>query len=475
MKKITLINPPLSMKERYGLLASAGSNLPPMGLCNLASVARSEGLNISIIDAPALGINIEETFEKIKTCNPDIIGITAVTVSINNAAQLARYIKARKFESPIILGGPHVTAIPEETLNRFPEFDIAVIGEGEETFLELIKNYNGLQNLERINGLAFRRDGKIFITNPRPFIKNLDNLPLPAWDLLPDFPARYSQSAMRSYRFPSACLITSRGCYGKCTFCDTSGFGGSIRKNSAEYVITMIRQLIDRYGIKDIAFYDDNFAAFPTRISKICETIINEKLDLTWSCDARIDSIRSLDTLKILKESGCWQICYGIESGNQKILEEIKKNISIDQIRQVVEWTAKAGIKVKGFFMLGHPLETEETMKESIKFAKKLPLTNAHVTFVTPLPGSELFRTANKYGKFNSDWNKMNMWTPVFVPNGLTEEILQKYKKKFFKEFYLRPRIILAYLSLIKQPKQLFKLIGGFWVLICSLIKPQHH
>lgn len=459
------------MEERYGTLAKAGSKLPPLGLCNLAAVARDAGAEVSIIDAPALGLGIKETFEMLEAFNPDLIGITAVTISINNAAQLAKYIKEKKFQSPIILGGPHVTAIPEETLRLFPEFAIAVIGEGEETFLELVSKWDKGINLEEIKGLAFHKNGKVIRSFSRPFIKNLDKLPLPSWNLLPNFPHAYSQSAMRSHRFPSACLITSRGCYGKCTFCDTACFGRKVRKHTAEYVITMLRDLINKYGVKDISFYDDNFLAFPKHLSKICQMITGEKLDITWSCDSRIDAIQSFDQLKTLKKAGCWQICYGIESGNQKILNEVKKNITIERIKQVVNWTASAGIHVKGFFMMALPLETGETIKETIKFAKELPLTNAHVTFTTPLPGSELYRTAPKYGTFDNDWHKMNMWNPVFIPYGVTEELLQKSKRKFFRVFYLRPRIVYTHLRMIKQPRQLLGLIKGLFTLITSLIK----
>jgi len=471
MKKVILINPPLTMEERYGVLAKAGSKLPPLGLCNLAAVVRKTGADVSIIDAPALGFGMKETLDMVEAFNPDLIGITAVTISINKAAQLAKHIKERAFQSPVILGGPHVTAIPEETLNRFPQFDIAVIGEGEETLRELVSKLNGQLNLEEINGIAFRKNGHISLSPPRPFIENLDKLPLPAWDLLPNFPEIYPPSAMRSHRFPTASIITSRGCpYGKCTFCDTACFGRKYRYHSPEYVITIIKDLINRYGVKDVSFYEDNFNASPKRAAKICEMIINEKFDLTWSFDSRIDNIKSLEQLKTYKEAGCWQICYGIESGNQKILDGVKKNVSIEKIRQVVEWTVEAGMHVKGFFMMGLPLETEKTLEDTINFARELPLTYAHVTFTTPLPGSELYRTAHKYGTFNNDWSKMNMWAPVFIPYGVTEELLQKKKKRFFRKFYLRPRMFYTFLKMVRQPKQLLNLMNGFWTLITSLI-----
>lgn len=405
MKKIVLINPPLSMEERYGVYSGAGSKLPPLGLCNLAAVI-ADTAKVSIIDAPALGYGVKETFETIEHLNPDLIGITAVTISINNAAYLAQYIKEKNYPAPVILGGPHVTAIPAETLTRFSHFDLAVIGEGEETFRELVVKWNTLKSPDEISGLVFRKNGNIKFSPPRAFIENLDTLPLPQWELLPDFPLTYSQSAMRSGRSPSTSLITSRGCYGRCIFCDNSVFGRKIRYHSAEYVIRMIKHLIDKYGIKEISFYDDNFIVFPSRISKICDAIINEKLDITWSCDARVDTVKSIDTLKMLKAAGCWEICYGIESGDQRILNEEKKNINLEQVRQVVEWTAKAGIHVKGFFMMGHPLETEESLNKTIEFAKQLPLTNAHVTFLTPFPGTELYKKANIYGKLTDDWNQ---------------------------------------------------------------------
>jgi anaerobic magnesium-protoporphyrin IX monomethyl ester cyclase len=470
MKKLVLINPPLTMEERYGVLAKAGSKLPPLGLCNLAAVVRKAGIEISVIDAPAAKLGVKETFEIVRKFDPDLIGITAVTISINNAARLAQYIKEMNPQYTIVLGGPHVTAAARETLSRFPQFDFAVMGEGEDTLLELVAGSGKNLNVEKVQGLAFRRNGDIVFSPPRPFIENLDKLPLPGWDLLPDFPKAYSQSAMRSHRLPSACLITSRGCYGRCTFCDTACFGRRIRNHSAEYVIAMIKDLIDRYHVKDISFYDDNFIAFPQRISKICEMITDEKLNITWSCDSRIDAVQSFEQLQMLKKAGCWQICYGIESGNQKILNEVKKNISLERIKQVVEWTDKAGIYVKGFFMMGLPLETEETIRETINFAKELPLTNAHVTFTTPLPGSELYNTASRYGVFDNDWSKMNMWTPVFIPYGVSEELLQKSKKKFFRKFYLRPTIIFSYLKTIRQPRQLWSLVKGFWALITSLV-----
>ena len=471
IKNVCFINPPLTMTERYGVLSKAGSHLPPMALCSLAAVIRKVGAEVHIIDSPAIDYGIDDTVNEILYINPDLVGLTAATISINNAAGVARELKKRGFKNTIIIGGPHITALPESTLSEYPEFDFAAIGESEVTIEEIVKYGVDENSLKNIAGLIIRSDNKIIRTSPREFIKDLDQLPLPAWDLLKNFPQAYSQSAMRSHRFPSACLITSRGCYGQCTFCDTAVFGHNIRAFSAEYVIDMINDLITNYGIKDIAFYDDNFIVNSNRITKICNYIKQNKIDLTWSCDARIDTVKSKEKLQMIKDAGCWQICYGIESGNQSILDIEKKNTKLNKIEEVVEWTAKVGIQVKGFFMMGHPLETKDTMRETIDFAKKLPLSNAHVTYVTPLPGTELYKTAHRYGTFDADWRKMNMWTPVFIPNGLTIDDLEEYKKLFFKEFYFRPKIVYNFVKQIHSIKQLSGLTKGFTTLVSSLIK----
>jgi radical SAM superfamily enzyme YgiQ (UPF0313 family) len=468
-KKIILINPPLTMEERYGSHASAGSELPPLALCNLAAVLRKNDIGVRITDAPACGYNLQDIFNIVKDYEPTLVGITSATISISNSAEVAKYIKGRGCQAPIVLGGPHLTGVSQETMGRFKQFDIGVIGEGEYTILELVQKWEEGVDLSSIPGLIFRSNGNLTSSPKRSFIENLDELPLPAWDLLPNFPEGYSPSALRLKQFPSACTLTSRGCFGQCIFCDTAVFGRKTRYFSAEYVLNMIRELISKYGVKDIAFYDDNFVTPPRRIKQICEKIIEEGLDFTWTCDARVDLIRSIDDLKMFREAGCYQISYGIESGSQGILDFEKKNISIDKVRQIIEWTYKAGIHPKGFFIIGHPTETEETMNKTIRLATELHLQSAHVAYMTPYPGSYINRVADQYGEFQNDWNKMNEWTIVFVPKGLTEEILRKYVKKFYRKFYFRPRIVIGFLKEIRSLRHVLNLLKGFFALVKGL------
>lgn len=443
---IIFVNPPLTLEERYGKLAGAGSLEPPHGLCNLAAVCLKENIDAEILDVPALGLTYEETVKIILTKSPRYVGITAVTISIHNAAKLAQLIKTADSNMITIIGGPHLTALPAETMNKFPSLDIGVIGEGELTIIELIKNLDQKQPLNKIKGILFRKNGTLTLTDKREFIRNLDDLPLPAWDLLAGI-KKYRPAVASCKRLPSTSIITTRGCTGKCTFCDRSGFGETIRGYSAEYTITMIRHLQEKYSVRDIRIMDDNFILFRSKIAKVCKMIIEQKIDISWSCCARVDMV-NYETLKMVKDAGCWQIAYGIESGSQEILNLLSKNITLDQIKKAVRLTNEAKIKSLGYLMIGNPKETEETIAATRRLILGLDLDDIKITFFTPYPGSKIFQTAKQYGTFNDDWKKLDAnLEPVFIPTGLTKEYLIKMQKKMLREFYLKPKTILSYLS----------------------------
>jgi radical SAM superfamily enzyme YgiQ (UPF0313 family) len=461
LKKIVLLHPPLSPEERYGALSGSGSFAPPLGLAILASVARSSGLDVRIIDAACLGLSYQEAADEILKESPDLLGITAVTISIHNAARVAKLVKESKTDFPIVLGGAHLTAIPFETMKKFPSFDLGVVGEGEETLKELLDALKSGHDLNGVPGLILRDNDQLVSTGRRPYIKDLDEVPLPAWDLLPYLPKYYRPPLHGVKHFPATSIVTSRGCPNQCTFCDRSLFGNRLREFSAEYVLKMIKYLHFNYGIRDLLIDDDNFVVFRRRLEKLTELLKKENLSLSWSCNARVDLVNPR-MLKLMKEAGCWQISYGIESGSQKILDLVKKSITLERIEQALRWTREAGIKSKGFFMLGYPTETVETMQETIDFACKLPLDDAQFAMFTPLPGTEVSMDILKYGTFENDWQKMNCWYPAFIPNGLTREDLESYSRLAFKRFYLRPRIIYEYIKeIFRNTAYAIKLIRG--------------
>lgn len=466
-KGIVFVNPPLSMEERYGSIAKGGRNAPPLGLCSLASVARENGYKVHIIDASVLNYSFNKIVKEIEEISPKYVGITATTLAIDRAGKLAEEIKKSNQEIIILIGGPHVTSLPKKTLSKYPAFDLGIIGEGEKTMAELLKAFQKRnKNLKQIPGLVFRQGRKLIFTARRPYIKNLDALPIPAWDLLPSLPKFYCSSPQSYNRRPSSSLVTSRGCPNQCTFCDRSVFGNYIRGYSAEYVLKMLKILTCQYGIKHILFDDDTFTILKPRLIKICQLIIKEKLDLTWTCLARVDTVDE-KILKLMKKAGCWQILFGIESGNQEILDKLKKGIKLKQARKALQMTRRAGIRSKGFFILGTPFETKKTAERTIAFMKKVDLDDFHMTYFTPFPGTEIFNRQVKNKKaYERKWGQMNEWTPIFVPAGMTSAELQLLSKKAFRSFYLRPKIIKTYLQTAISTKNFSPLFSGVHALL---------
>ncbi len=448
--KIVFINPPVTKEERYGALAAAGSYAPPLGLCSLAAVTRKTGHETVIIDAPVEGLNHKSTLKSIEAISPRVVGITSTTSTFLSAAKLARMIKNNNKDTVVLAGGVHVSALPEESLSKFKDLDIVVIGEGEETITERNDAIDNKRSLNSVKGIAFRNNGKVVFTEKRPLIKDLDSLEPPAWDLLSGFPDTYNVQAQSVSNFPSTSICTSRGCTGECTFCDRRIFSNKLRAHSADYVIKMVKDLYNNYGIRDIQFEDDNFMLFRKRLYDICEMLKEEKLDITWSCLARVD-IANLESLNKMKEAGCWMILYGVESGSQKVLDLMKKRISIEKIKHAIEVTHTAGILCKGFFISGFLNEDRSTLKETYEFIKKCRLDDISFHYYTPFPGSAAYELTDEYGTIRGDLKDMTFYKPVFIPNGLTEEDLIKHTKACYLSFYLKPRVILNYLKRIKS------------------------
>ena len=448
--KIAFVNPPITKEERYGTLAPAGSYAPPLALCSLAAITRKIGHETIIIDSPIEGLNHADVLNKIESYGPQVVGITSTTSTFLSAAELARTIKSNNRDTIVVAGGVHISALPKESFLKCKYIDIAVLGEGEETIAELLSVINNKISLSSVKGIVFRNNGKVVFTETRPLIKDLDSLPLPAWDLLPDFPDAYTIQAQSVANFPSTSVCTSRGCTGKCTFCDRRIFGNRLRAHSAEYVIKMIKDLYHNYGIRDIQFEDDNLMLFRKRLFKICEMLKEEKLNITWSCQARVDMVK-LETLKMMNEAGCWMIQYGVESGSQKVLDLMKKQISKEKIEQAIDIAHKAGILCKGFFIGGFLNEDRSTLKETYEFIKKCKLDDISFNYYTPFPGSAAYEIAKEYGTTKGDLNDMTKFKPVFIPRGLTEEDLIKHTKACYRHFYLNPKTILNYLRRVKS------------------------
>lgn len=465
---VALVNPPHSLEERYGAMKAAGNTMPMLGLLQLAAVLRESGVEVAVIDAPARGLSYDATVREVLAAGPDAVGMTAFTPSVFNAAKTGRLLKTARPSLPIVLGGPHPAAMPEDTLDRFECFDAVAVGEGEPLVVPLFQALAAGDDLSGIPGLAIRRGGGTALTAGAVQVRELDKLPFPAWDLAPGFPRAYRPAAHTYRRFPCATMFTTRGCPEQCRFCDRSVFGNAIRGYSAEYVVDQMEHLYRRFGVRDLIIYDDIFPLLRPRLMRICELIRSRGLDLTWSCNSRVN-FADPAPLKAMHEAGCWQIGYGIESGSQEILDLIGKRIKLEQVERAIRLTEEAGIRTKGFFITGHPGETRETIRRTIDFARSLRLSDYQTCFFTPFPGTELHRDADKYGTVVAGWDRMNLLSPAFVPAGLTAGELEYWAARSYRDFYLRPRIILRYLAHIRRPSQALQVVRGAIALLKSL------
>ena len=388
------------------------------------------------------------------------------TVGVWQAAQIARHVKKHLPETIIIVGGPHISSMSTETMERFPEFDIAVIHEGEHVLPELLQHLESGNSLDTVKGIIYRNDNELNNTPPAPSITDLDSLPMPAWDLLPNFPDTYLPAIYDYPQGPVATLVASRGCPFLCKFCDTSTFGAKVRANSPEMVFKMMQFLHNKHGIRHIQFVDDLFLASKVRTLALCDLIIENKLKMTWSCTARVDTVKA-DVVKRMKQAGCWEISFGLETGSNELLKKMDKAARVEVSEQAVKWTAEAGIRCKGLFMLGYPGETTETIQQTKAFARRIPMTTMNLSKFTPYPGSPVYREIYGTNIKDDHWQKMNGMNFLWSPEGLDVKELDSEYQNILKSFYKQHKVMHKYVVMsIKNPTHLIRLgrfIGGYF------------
>ncbi|MCE1226098.1 MAG: B12-binding domain-containing radical SAM protein [Geobacteraceae bacterium] len=441
--EVVLINPPMRMDQVYGEFSEWGSISPPTGLCYIAALLREHGHTVSIVDAEALHWDVEKTVAEVLDLTPLLVGIACKSLWMPSAALVAAALHAKRPDLPIFAGGNHVTALPERTLEENPAILGVIIGEGEITFKELVEALKNGHDWSSIAGLALRLDGKPVRTQPRARILDLDELPAPAFDLLPDLTTHYRPPLNLVDKTPAFSLLTSRGCPSKCTFCDRSVFGNRVTGHSPEYMMEIIRNLHQQYGVCYLLFDDDNLLIRKDKLFRLLDLIEESGLGIQFNCQSRVDTITE-EVLIRLKQAGCRRVLFGIESGSPDILKAMQKRISTEQIIRAVNMTQSAGLMALGYFILGYPGETEETLKETVELIRKSTFDDVAVFFFTPLPGSEAYSLVvnnPENGVYQEDWAKGNsLEHVVYIPTGLNEQILKQYMDKCYSACYLRPR-----------------------------------
>jgi radical SAM superfamily enzyme YgiQ (UPF0313 family) len=418
--------------------------MPPLGLAWMAAVLERQGHHVHILDAHAERVNIDRFPDRLRELGQfNIIGITATTALINNALEIARMAKAQQPASKVVLGGVHPTVLPEEVLAE-KAVDLVVRGEGENTILDIASE----KPFTEIDGISFRIDRQVQHNPERALIKNLDTIGMPAWHLLPM--DKYYPAAGTSKRLPAISMLTTRGCPGRCTFCYRI-FGQRLRVRSGRKIAEEVKYLQDNYGIREICFYDDTFTVHKKEVYAFCQGLDELGVDITWSCFSRVDTVNE-DLLATMKECGCHQIMYGIESASPAILKNIGKRTESVKAEEAVRITRKVGIDVRAAFMLGNPGETKETLEETLTYAIKLNPEIAIFNITTPFPGTEMFDWAKANGYLTTtDWEDYDLANPVMELPTISSEQIQQFYQKAYRKFFLRPSYLAMRIAKIRS------------------------
>jgi radical SAM superfamily enzyme YgiQ (UPF0313 family) len=445
--RAVLINPPWA-KRRGNLWRHVAGVVPNMGLAALAAFARRAGHEVEIVDAAAEGLDAEQVARRTAGAGLDVIGISASTSVFPAAVAVAERLARAHPEAQVVFGGAHPTALPDQVL-ACRWIDAVVRGEGEETFAELLDG----RPLHQIPGLSFRADGQVVHNPDRPLLDDLDRLPLPAYDLLPM--SAYRPPLGGYLRLPAVAMITSRGCPGRCTFCFHRMWRGKVRCRSPEKVVEEMMLLASRYRVREISFYDDTFTARRGATRELCRRLIQAPHRLTWSCEARADVVDA-ETLSLMAQAGCHQICFGAESASDEILRRMNKRVDRAGVERAVRLTQQAGIRARAAFMLGSPGETERSLRATLRYAIELRPDVVQFNITTPFPGTELYDWAVREGALlSTDWSRYDHAHGLLDLPEAPPELVERCYRQAHRSFYLRPAYLLRRLRDIRSWREL--------------------
>lgn len=417
----------------------------PLGLAYIAAVLEGGGHRVRIRDFNVRKAN-DSALPKM-AAGVDIIGITGMITEYEEVIRLAGLVKEAENKAAVVLGGPLASTFPRELLEK-SRADFIVIGEGEKTVAELLSAIERGGGFENIEGIAYRENGQVNITRPVAPILEMDTIPFPARHLL-DM-EKYIRNHFESFgisikefgKIRSTNLVSSRGCPYQCTFCFKDLWGNKWRGRSPENIINEIASLKEAYGINGFFFNDDTFVMNSERVFEFCRLLRERKLNIVWYCNGRVN-LMTEEILKAMYDSGCRGIAYGIESGNQQVLDSMKKNETLDQVRRVVDWTRQAGIHVTGYFMIGMLGETRSTIEDTLEFARELDLDFYGFSLTTPIPGTELYNEALAGGLISAGKTDMGEWSlhaNANLTGDCTSAELTAFSNRAFRDFYLKRR-----------------------------------
>lgn len=451
---LLLISPP--SRGSYGLVEKAHEHRMPLGLAYITAYVERNGYRVKALDFDAERLYIDDLTGILERLRPDVVGFSCTTPLIANVIKMAAIAKRFDRDIVVIAGGPHATALPEETLKR-SEIDVIVRGEGEQTTVEILDCLQNRRDLEGIEGLTYKSSSGIRRNPDRGLVRDIEQLPDPARN---HFPLDHYRAPYYLNRTRAACanLIGSRGCPYRCIFCGQEAiFKHTVRSRKPSSIVDELEGLHRNHGIEIFFFEDSTFVLDNRTVRETCREILRRKLKVYWGAMGRVDRTDG-ELYRLMKAAGCIFIFYGVESGNQAILDRIRKRTTLDQIRQAVDIAKTSKIPVNTSFILGLPGENAETMRQTIDFAIELDPDYATFSLATPYPGTEFYRIALEEGHDLSDWDRYQLsryGDPIYIPAGMTKEELIRLHKLAYRKFYLRGGYLLKSILKVNSFKDL--------------------
>jgi anaerobic magnesium-protoporphyrin IX monomethyl ester cyclase len=464
--RVLLVTPPFdTIREGYGSrFRIKRGNAPPLGIGYLAAVLRGAGHPVDLVDMVVAGLTIDQALERAQRFGAELICLSTMTATKDQAYELARAFRAR-LAVPLLMGGAHPTCFPMDVLRECPEVDYVAVGEGEKTILGVVDRLSRGEDLSGIRGL-YTRDGvaeEQMIAGEAA--EDLDLIPFPPQDLYQR--DRYAPLPSQSRQLPATIMISSRGCpYGRCRFCFQAGrYRQRYRRRSPQNVTREVLELKERYGFREFAFWDDNFTVNPKWIREFCQLLGEAGTGMTWSCIGRVDTV-TREMLQTIAQAGCFSVYYGFETGNQDLLDLIRKGTTLEQAEEAVLWTREAGMEIRGSFMLALPGETPEKGEKTIQFA--LQLDPDYIGFMPfrPVAGTELYEIAVAEGR-ELPYPKKGIHQATYLPQAYQSiEQVEALVRQAYRRFYLRPSYVWRRLKSVGRPSELGKYYEGLKLLL---------
>jgi len=483
---VLLIHPPSTIAERYGKedMGEFGGDLIPLGIASLAGFLREKGYGVGVLDCPTLRIDSDKVYEIIVNKDPAIIGFSTTTYSLARAVEIGKKIRDKLPNKLTVVGGSHANVAGIETANQYDIFDIISYGlDGEYIMHQIVNEYSNkkfdrdsfLQDsvmLEKIKGIIYKKNNVVIKNLPTEIISDLDELPLPARDLFPM--ERYIPVPHHYKKLPLTNMLVIRGCPYFCTFCDQAGT--KTRRRSPQKVIDEIKHCVEKFGVKEISFWDDTLSYHKKWMKEFLDLLMKADLDICWSCFAAVNTVDE-EILKLMSKAGCWNIFYGYETGVEVLAKNMlthRKNRDFEKMKQVAQWTKNAGIEVIGSFVIGLPGETPELARQTVQNAIELDPDYAQFAIACPYPGTQLAKEIKqgKWGKFVS--NELEEYTTesvTWLPSGYSSvKELEDMQRYAFRKFYLRPSYIFKRILKLRSLEDLKRHIKGATGLVKAFI-----